>query len=93
MSIAKRTVFYDTAGGVARWWDWALVTTTLGVMAEPFMVGARHTPDRNFEAIDWSDEVNRVDNIVQADIDQSLLMLSGGDHQLHGGYMDPRTGR
>ena len=92
MSIQKRTVFFDNAGGFARFWDWARVTTSLGAMAEPFTPGDRHSNDVDFETFDPTDEINRIDEIRAADIDQSQLILGGGDHTM-GGYHLPRTGR
>lgn len=92
MSILRRTVFYDKTGGIVRFWDWALTTTTLGTMAEPFTANMRpdKAPIRNF---DPTDECARIDEMVEADINQSLIMLSGGVNQLHGGCLLPRVGR
>lgn len=93
MSIHRRTVFFDPTGGVARFWDWAQVSTSIGPMAEPFVVGARHAPQTSFETYDPADEINRVDDIRAMSVDKSMLILSGGDHHLHGGYQIPRTGQ
>lgn len=92
MSIQKRTVFYDKTGGITRFWDWALVTTTIGVAAEPFVANLRSidSPVRNF---DPTDECARIDEMKEADIGQSLIMLSGGVNQIHGGCQLPRDGR
>ncbi|MDI6741625.1 MAG: hypothetical protein QMD11_02705 [Smithella sp.] len=92
MSILKRTVFYDKAGGIIRFWDWALATTTIGVCAEPFLANSRSidAPVINF---DPTDECARIDEMKEADVRQSLLLLSGGNHRLHGGGQLPRTGR
>ena len=92
MSIQKRTVFYDKTGGIARFWDWALTTTTVGACAEPFMANLRSidAPVINF---DPADECARIDEMKEADIGQSLILLSGGTNQLHGGCQLPRTGR
>jgi len=92
MSIQKRTVFYDNAGGVARFWDWARVTTTLGSMSEPFAIDQRHSNDTDFETIDPEDEMRRVDEIRAASADKTQIILGGGDHTM-GGYHLPRTGR
>lgn len=89
MSIQRRTVFYDTVDGV-RFWDWALVTTTLGTMAEPFMPNARHFVGQDFPEFDPSDMMNKIDEVVPKSIDVSLLVLSGGDDQIHGGAQLPR---
>ena len=92
MSILRRTVFYDNTGGFTRLWDWALVTTTLGTMVEPFDL-SKHQIDTPAIEYDPTDEISRVDEIRAADIDQSLLILSGGDTQLNGGTLIPRVGK
>lgn len=92
MSINKRIVYYDPTGGVTRFWDWAKVHTTIGSMAEPFIIGSRHVPDTDFETWDPADEINRVDEIRAADWDKHQIIL-GGEHHLHGGYQLPRTGK
>ena len=86
MSIQRRTVFYDVTHGISRFWDWALVTTTLGTMAEPFMPNARDSGSE----FDPEDEINRIDEIRAQPIDVSMLVLSGGEAQIHGGYQLPR---
>lgn len=91
MSILNRTVFYDTSGGLVRFLDWAQVTTTLGSMAEPFEINSRHG-DVDIPNFDLSDEVNRIDNLLQIDVHQAALRLSGGDHALIGGTLMPRVG-
>jgi hypothetical protein len=90
MSIQRRSIFYDNTGGIVRMWDWALVTTTLGTMAEPFSPNARHTIGNEFPEFDPADEINRIDEIRATPIDVSLLVLSGGETQIHGGAQLPR---
>lgn len=91
--IVKRTVFYDNTDGVKRFWDWALARTSLGTMAEPFVANNRHSVGTVNIQFDPTDMISRIDDIKEADIDQSLLLLSGGDEQIHGGTLIPRTGR
>lgn len=86
MSILKRTVFYDNTNALARFWDWALVETPIGQMAEPFQINQR---DSRIE-FDPTDDMSRIDEMRAKPIDKELLVLSGGQHQLHGGYMLPR---
>lgn len=93
MSILNRVAFYDKTGGVVRMWDWALCTTTLGAMAEPFCINNRHTPSSDLIAFDPTDQIARVDDIINMDIGKEKLVLSGGDHQLNGGTLMPRSGR
>ena len=91
-SILKREVYFDTAGGYVRFWDWAIVTTTLGSMAEPFTPDSQYAfaPQREF---DPTDDCARIDTIRAGDIDKSLLFLSGGVTALNGGTLCPRVGR
>lgn len=93
MSILKRTVLYDNTDGIVRFWDWALVTTTLGTMAEPFVANARHLLQQDFAQFDPTDEIARIDDMRESSIDISLLALSGGDGVLNGGAQLPRDGR
>lgn len=90
MSIQKREVFFDYTGGIARFWDWSLTTTTLGVMAEPFLANDRYKRDGVSE-FDPTDMMARIDNIRAATVDRQLQMLSGGDHALIGGSLHPRN--
>ena len=94
MSILNRTVYYDNSRGLAMFWDWAKVTTTLGVMAEPFIVNAKFTAQTPLVDFDPDDEINRVDEIRALPIDREQLILSSSavDH-LHGGPTVTRIGR
>jgi hypothetical protein len=93
MSIINRTVFYDNTGGVVRFWDWALVTTNLGTMAEPFNANMRVAVNTPVVEFDPTDEFVRIDEMRAMPIDASMLYLSGGSMQLHGGYQMPRDGK
>lgn len=90
MSIQKREVFYDNTGGIARFWDWALTTTTLGVMAEPFLPNDRLRGDGVSE-FDPTDMIARIDSIRASTVDRQSQTLSGGDHALIGGPLNPRN--
>lgn len=94
MSILKRTVYYDITRGTSMFWDWAKVTTTLGVMVEPFVVGAKHVANTPLVDFDPDDEINRIDEIRALPIDKEQLILSSSavDH-LHGGPTVTRIGR
>lgn len=93
MSILNRTVFYDTSRGISMFWDWALVTTTLGVMAEPFVAGAKHVANTPLVDFEPEDEINRIDILRAMPLDKEQLVLSGGDDHLHGGATVTRIGR
>jgi hypothetical protein len=90
MSILKREVFYDNTGGIARFWDWSLTTTTLGTMAEPFNPNDRLRVDGVSE-FDPTDEIARIDCIRAASVDTQPQVLSGGVHALNGGPLNPRN--
>lgn len=93
MSIQKRTVYFDYNDGVAKFWDWAHVITTLGTMAEPFLPNAHHSLGQAYEDFDPEDEIARVDELRAMPRDIEQLVLSGGSDHLHGGQLLPRTGR
>jgi hypothetical protein len=90
MSILKREVFYDRTNGINRFWDWALTTTTLGTMAEPFLPNDRFRMDGVSE-FDPTDMMNRIDEIRASTIDTQLQVLSGGAQALTGGPLHPRN--
>lgn len=90
MSILKREVFYDNTGGIARFWDWAITTTTLGTMAEPFLPNDRLMINGVSE-FDPTDMMNRIDDIRASSIDTQAQVLSGGTHALNGGPLNPRN--
>jgi hypothetical protein len=92
-TVLKRTVFYDNTKNVVRFWDWALVTTTIGTMVEPFNVNMRWIPGAQQQNFDPEDEATRIDEMVCASIDKQQLILSGGNSYLHGGYVQPHVGR
>jgi len=92
-TILRRDVFYDDTGGYIRFWDWALCTTTLGTMAEPFFPNDRLGIQAQISEYDPTEEMSRMDGIRASSVDKQLLTLSGGQHQLHGGPLMPRVGR
>lgn len=94
MSIQKRTVFFSDKGGTVRFFDYALVTTTLGTMVEPFLPNCRMVAGTEFRNFDPDDECARIDEIKRENLDAHMLVLSGGGTQaLHGGTNMPRIGR
>lgn len=90
MSIKKRSVFYDDTNGIVRFWDWAIVNTSLGTMVEPFLPNERHKIDGVSE-FDPTDIISRIDDIRASSVDTQYKTLSGGEHALHGGYQLPRN--
>lgn len=92
MSITNRTVFFDTTGNYIRFWDWALVTTSIGTMAEPFVPNDRIDAG-NITNFDPTDEMSLITSLHAATVDRQAQILSGGVDALHGGYQMPRQGR
>lgn len=92
MSIIKREVYYDNTNGIARFWDWAHTTTTLGTMVEPFAINTHHAIGTPFANFDPTDPMSRVDEIHNRRFHEEKLVLSGGNFYLHGGALMPRNG-
>ena len=92
MSILKRDVFYDDSRGKIMFWDWAKVTTTLGAMVEPFIVGQKFVTDVDTADFDPEDMMSRIDSIRIMDLNKEQLILSTDPH-LHGGSTISSTGR
>lgn len=87
MEIDRR---FPLSGIFHRPHDWAVVTTPLGSMAEPFCMFERHGGGTDIPNTDWTDEMRRVDKIELVDLDKMNTFL--GDN-VHGGMMLPRSGR
>lgn len=92
MSIRKRVVFYDNTRGFVRFWDWALVTTSLGTMAELFQPGLRFATATPHQEYDPEDPMARIDEMRAVDRNEMQRVLGGGDHHLMGGVSSPLTG-
>ncbi len=88
--IIKRQVFYDDSDGVARPFDWALVTTGIGSMMEPFIPWMKHCVGSDTIAVDYADQITRIDEIRSFPLGREKFLASDG---LHGGTMHPRDGR
>ncbi len=95
MSISKREVLYDVSGGVVRFSDWAVCTTTIGTMVEPFSPNRKHSNDVNWELFDATDEINRIDDLIQVPEGKEQLYLSGSTDSPahHGGVLNHRVGK
>lgn len=106
--IKKRTIFvdvhekdsYNTTDSMTtketfhKFWDWALVQTGIGPMAEPFQVGMKYPHNTCLSTeYDPEDEMARVDEIVVSEREPRLLGGSGGDRALVGGTLMTRVGR
>lgn len=93
MSILHRTVYYDITNGISMFWDWCQVSTTIGTMVEPFIVGAKFATNTPLGEFDPNDEIARIDTIRSAQLDTEGKYLSGGQGHLHGGSTLPRLSR
>lgn len=92
-TILKRTVFYDDTGGVVRFRDFAIVTTTLGKMIEPFVVNNRTPLGADRLEFDPEDEMVRIDAIERIDAGRERRLMSDSSPALHGFITTPRVGR
>lgn len=98
--IIKRTVFMEVTkkngDTFHRFGDFAAVTTGIGPMVEPYLVGQRIHPEdnQNFNVTDWEDDMMRIDDIeIVQSCDLKQVLSDDGSLPLHGGYTLPRTGR
>ncbi len=92
-TVWQRVVFVErTKDGLCRFADWALATTSLGAMAEPFQMGGVGLGDNglNFDA---TEDLSLISDILYVNSDLIPTMLSGGGPVWVGGTLMPRTGR
>lgn len=79
MSIQKRSVLYvKPKNKQFRFIGWAMVTTTLGAMLEPFDI-SHHNPGVNWVDYDPSDEISRIDELQNVDDGTQILLTSHGE--------------
>lgn len=99
--IKRRTVFVDVHrknGDVFhKFWDWALVTTGIGTMAEPFHAGQKYSYLQDTNALsqdyDPEDMMGRIDNIEYHEPEPRMLGGSGNDPPCSGGVLMTKEGR
>ena len=93
MSIQKRSVLYTkTDKKQYRFIGWAIATTSLGAMLEPFDINAHNNPGVNWVDFDPSDPIARVDDLQNIDIGKEALMTSFGETmEILGGERYPRV--
>jgi len=98
--ILRRTAFMERTGnnekGYFRPFDWALCTTGLGTMVEPFIINQRYgLGDATAGAIttghDFEDEISMINEISFVDSDKQYQIL--GNEVVIGGALIPRIGR
>ena len=92
MSILKRSVLYmKTEKNPYRFVGWAICTTTLGAMLEPFDINSRNP---GVDLVDWdpSDPIARIDELQNIDDGKEELMTSFGETMaVLGGDRYPRV--
>ena len=93
MSILKRSVLYTkTEKKPYRFIGWAICTTTLGAMLEPFEINSHHSPSKGWIDFDPSDEITRVDELQNVDGGKEELLTSFGETMaVLGGDRYPRV--
>jgi len=94
-TVFQRVVFVErTTDGYFRFADWALTTTSLGTMAEPFSPQQRIIQGDKGITFDATDDLALISDIVPVNSDLIPTFLSGGGGPVyHGGNLMPRTGR
>lgn len=88
MSILKRQIFIDGSNRQIRFFDWALVTTTLGAMMEPRNWNMVPTKGTEFDPLDI---MARIDEIGSVDILRQKETFMGAGTVLHGGNQLPQS--
>jgi len=93
MSIQKRSVLYTKPKGKQyRFIGWAIVTTTLGAMLEPFDIAEHGNPSQNWVDFDPSDPITRIDELRNVDTGKEGKITSFGETmEVMGGDRYPRV--
>lgn len=85
--IKKRAVLYTRDNGIYRWLNFAITTTRIGAMVEPF-----HMDDRTgYSDYDASDPMVRVDDLQNIAPGMEFALMSPDGQPLHGGDLLPRV--
>lgn len=88
--IKKRVVLYINHDGIIRFPGWALTTTTLGTMAEPYQIGQVRSAFEGFTNVDPSDPAIRIDELMPLKPGyEDGYILSG--ERITGGNLMPRV--
>ena len=91
--IQKRSVLYfKDDKGQFRFSGWAVTTTTLGAMMEPFNIDDHHVGSQDIVDFDPSDPMVRIDELQSVDPLKECIGLSHGETmEIHGGNLMPRV--
>ena len=88
MSILKRQIFIDGSKGQVRFYDWAIVTTTLGSMVEPRNLSLFPTKGAEYNPLDM---MAKIDEIGSIDILRHKESFLGAGQVIHGGNQMPQS--
>ena len=90
--IKKRAVLYTKEDGIYRFLGWAIVTTRLGAMVEPFLVNERFVSNNvSISDFDPSDPAVRIDELQNIAPGMESHLMSADGLPLHGGDLLPRV--
>ena len=93
-TVFQRVVFAEqTKDGFFRFAGWALATTGLGAMAEPFNLQQVSRVGDSAVPFDATDDMALISTIHIESADMVPTRLSGGGPVWVGGCLMPRTGR
>jgi hypothetical protein len=93
-TVFQRAVFVEVdKSGFFRFTGWAMTTTSLGAMAEPFFPRQAIGPEERGVTFDAADDVSLISDILQVNADLVPTLLSGGGAVWAGGVQMPRVGR
>lgn len=87
--IKKRAVLFIDYDGIVRFPGWALTTTTLGTMAEPYHMGQIRSAFEGFTDVDPSDPAIRIDELQPLKPGNEDGYIMNGE-RVTGGNMMPR---
>lgn len=88
--IRKRAVLYINHDGIIRFIGWALATTTLGTMAEPYQMGQVRSAFEGITDVDPSDPAIRIDELQPLKPGYEDGYIMNGE-RVTGGNMFPRV--
>ena len=86
-SVLRRTIYFDSSHDEVRFFDFALVQTTLGTMVEPVSASKLSTYGAQF---DPTNELTKIDAMESMNILREDWTKLGAGVVIHGGCQGPR---
>lgn len=85
--ITRRTVYYENTDGEGiKFLDWAIATTGIGSMMEPFQIDDRCHFNMQFDSYGRRDMINRVDVMRGCNMrGTNHIMNFGNNYKIHEG--------